>query len=58
MNKSIVLEHGKDGAWSWENTIYPTLAKQIHVHLDTTKFWDMGTPERLQKLEGFFNETR
>ena len=58
MNKSIVLEHGRDGAWSWENTIYPALAKQIHVHLDTTKFWDMGTPERLQKLEDFFNETR
>ena len=58
VNKSIVLEHGRDGAWSWENTIYPALAKQIHVHLDTTKFWDMGTPERLQKLEDFFNETR
>ena len=58
VNKSIVLEHGKEGAWSWENTIYPALAKQIHVHLDATKFWDMGTPERLQKLEDFFNETR
>ena len=58
VNKSIVLEHGRDGAWSWENTIYPALAKQIHVHLDSTKFWDMGTPERLQKLEDFFNETR
>ena len=58
VSKSIVMAHGKEGAWSWEKTIYPALADQIHVHLDATKFWDMGTPERLQKLEMFFNETR
>ena len=57
VSKSIVMAHGKAGAWSWEKTIYPALADQIHVHLDATKFWDMGTPERLQKLEIFFNKT-
>lgn len=58
VRKSILLEHGKDGHWSWEETIYPALSKMIHVHLDSTKFWDMGTPERLEKLDQFFNETR
>ena len=58
VSKSIVLEYGKDGQWSWENTVYPALANEIHVHLDSTKFWDMGTPERLEKLEQFFNESR
>ena len=58
VQKSIVLEHGKEGHWSWENTIYPTLSNKIHVHLDSTRFWDMGTPERLGKLDQFLNETR
>ena len=57
VSKSVVLEHGKDGPWSWENTIYSAMANEIHVHLDSTKFWDMGTPERLEKLEQFFNES-
>jgi NDP-sugar pyrophosphorylase family protein len=58
VKKSVLLNHGKEGPWSWENTIYPELSKEIRVHLDSTKFWDMGTPERLEKLEMFFNETR
>ena len=57
VSKSVVLKHGKDGPWSWENTIYSAMANEIHVHLDSTKFWDMGTPERLEKLEQFFNES-
>ena len=58
VSKSVVLEFGKDGPWSWENTVYSALSKGIHVHLDSTKFWDMGTPERLEKLDQFFNESR
>ena len=58
VKKSVLMDHGKEGSWSWENTIYPELSKEIRVHLDSTKFWDMGTPERLEKLETFFNETR
>ena len=57
VSKSVVLKHGKDGPWSCENTIYSAMANEIHVHLDSTKFWDMGTPERLEKLEQFFNES-
>ena len=55
--KSVVEEFGKEGPWSWENTVYPTLSQQIHIHLDSTKFWDMGTPERLEKLDQFFKES-
>jgi D-glycero-D-manno-heptose 1,7-bisphosphate phosphatase len=58
VKKSVLMNHGKEGSWSWENTIYPALSTEIHVHLDSTKFWDMGTPERLAKLENFFNEAR
>lgn len=57
VSKSVVLKHGKDGPWSWESTIYSAMANEIHVHLDSTKFWDMGTPERLEKLEQFFHES-
>jgi choline kinase len=58
VKKSVLMNHGKEGSWSWENTIYSALSTEIHVHLDSTKFWDMGTPERLAKLENFFNEAR
>ena len=27
--------------------------RQIGAYLDDTKFWDMGTPERLSKLTEF-----
>ena len=58
VKKSIVQEFGKGGKWSWEKTVYPTMSNNIHVHLDNTKFWDMGTPERLERLEEFFNKSR
>ena len=58
VSKSVVLEFGKDEPWSWENTVYSALAREIQIHLDSTKFWDMGTPERLEKLDQFFNESR
>ena len=57
VRKSVVLDHGKEGTWSWENTIYPALSTEIHVHVDSTQFWDIGTPERLERLEKFFNES-
>ena len=57
VRKSVIDEYGKEGKWSWEKTVYPTMSNNIHVHLDNTKFWDMGTPERLERLEEFFNES-
>ena len=56
VNKIIVTEHGKDGKWSWEETVYPILSGQITAHVDNTPFWDMGTPERLSRLEKFFQD--
>ena len=58
VKKAVVQEFGKEGHWSWEKTVYPTMSDNIHVHLDNTKFWDMGTPERLARLEEFLNKSR
>ena len=57
IEKSTVLQHGKDGTWSWEETAYSALSGQAVVHLDSTQFWDMGTPEGLELLENFLNES-
>lgn len=54
VDKAMVQKYGKDGKWSWEETVYPTLSGEIRAHLDDTPFWDMGTPERLANLENFF----
>ena len=58
VKKSVVEEFGQEGKWSWETTVYPALSNEIHVYIDNTKFWDMGTPERLERLEQFFNKSR
>ena len=58
VRKSLVEAFAKEGKWSWEKTVYPAIPNDIHVHIDNTKFWDMGTPERLKRLEQFFNESR
>jgi len=58
VKKSVVEEFGQEGKWSWETTVYPALSNEIYVHIDNTKFWDMGTPERLERLEQFFNKSR
>ena len=58
VSKRIVLLFGRDGKWSWEETVYPKLAGKIGAHMDNTKFWDMGTPERLTKLSEFFKAER
>ncbi len=54
VDKAVVQKYGKDGKWSWEETVYPILSGEIRAHLDDTPFWDMGTPERLASLENFF----
>ena len=53
VSKRIVLLFGRDGKWSWEETVYTKMSGKIGAHLDDTKFWDMGTPERLLKLTEF-----
>ena len=57
VEKGVLLEHGKDGTWSWEETVYPEMAMKASAYLDNTKFWDMGTPDRLERLEEFLNKT-
>ncbi|MBJ23527.1 MAG: hypothetical protein CMB64_02540 [Euryarchaeota archaeon] len=54
VSKSVVVKYGKLGKWSWEEIIYSKLSGKINVYLDNTKFWDVGTPERILKLEQFF----
>ncbi len=58
VSKRIVLLFGRDGKWSWEETVYPKLSGKIGAHVDNTKFWDMGTPERLTKLTEFLKLER
>ena len=57
VDKKVVEEYGKNGKWSWEETVYPALSGQIIAHIDNTKFWDMGTPKRLEKLENFLKKS-
>ena len=54
VKKSVIETYGKVGKWSWEQTVYPILSGKIIAHIDNTKFWDMGTPERLEILNQFF----
>ena len=58
VNKSVLVSFGKSKIWSWEETVYPQLSGKIHAHIDETPFWDMGTPERLERLEEFFDNRR
>ena len=58
VSKRIVLLFGRDGKWSWEETVYPKLSGKIGAHIDNTKFWDMGTPDRLTKLREFLKTER
>ena len=57
VDKKVIETFGKNGKWSWEETVYPALSGEIFAHIDNTKFWDMGTPERLQELENFFKKS-
>lgn len=58
VSKKLVLLFGKSGKWSWEERVYPALSGKIHAHIDDTKFWDIGTPERLSKLDNFLKHGR
>ena len=55
VSKKVVERFMKNGKWSWEQTVYPAMSGKIRAHIDNTKFWDMGTPERLKKLEDFLD---
>lgn len=57
VEKTTLLKHGKEGKWSWEETVYSALSGKAAVHLDDTTFWDMGTPERLASFEKFLKNT-
>lgn len=57
VDKEVIETYGKNGKWSWEETVYPALSGEITAHIDNTKFWDMGTPERLEELEYFFKKS-
>ena len=56
VERRVVEEFGKEGAWSWEEVVYESMAGSIAAHLDDTPFWDIGTPERLAKLQLFLDE--
>ena len=56
VDKKVIETYGKNGKWSWEETVYPALSGEITAHIDNTKFWDMGTPERLEVLNQFFKD--
>ena len=58
VDKSVLVKFGKSKKWSWEETVYPQMSGQIHAYIDETPFWDMGTPERLERLEKFFDGRR
>ena len=57
VKKELIETYGKEGKWSWEETVYPKLAGEIVAYFDDTPFWDMGTPERLSRLEEFFKQS-
>lgn len=56
VERSVLERFGREGPWSWEEEVYPSLSGMIAAHLDDSPFWDMGTPERLEMLEFFLNE--
>lgn len=53
VDREVLLEHGREGRWSWEQTVYPAMAGRIRAHLDDTPFFDIGTPERLALFEAW-----
>ncbi len=55
VSKKVVEQFIRNGKWSWEKTVYPAMSGKIRAHIDNTKFWDMGSPERLKKLEDFLD---
>ena len=56
VKKSVIETHGREGKWSWEETIYTALAGKMNAYVDNTAFWDMGTPERLSRFGEFLKQ--
>ena len=56
VEKALLEAHGREGFWSWEEVVYPSMSGLIAAHLDDTPFWDIGTPERLVLLDHFLKE--
>ena len=56
VERSVVLSHGREGFWSWEEEVYPSLSGFIAAHLDDSGFWDIGTPEGLGELDKFLQD--
>ena len=56
VERSVVLSHGREGFWSWEEEVYPSLSGFIAAHLDDSGFWDSGTPEGLDELDKFLQD--
>lgn len=56
VEKRVVEETGKEGSWSWEEVVYSSMAGSIGAHIDDSPFWDIGTPERLARLQEFLDK--
>ena len=56
IEKSVLERYGREGAWSWEEDVYQSMAGSIAAHVDDSPFWDIGTPERLFRLGRFLDE--
>ena len=57
IEKAVLERYGRGGSWSWEGEVYQSMAGSIAAHVDDSPFWDMGTPERLFRLERFLEES-
>ena len=57
VERSLLETHGKEGRWSWEERVYPVISGSICAYLDDTPFWDIGTPERLDSLTKFLEDS-
>ncbi len=58
VERSLLETYGGEGQWSWEECVYPAISGSISAYLDDSPFWDMGTPERLESLAKFLQDSR
>ena len=56
IEKTVLERNGRSGSWSWEGVVYRAMAGSIASHVDDSPFWDIGTPDRLSRLERFLDE--
>ncbi len=57
VERSLLERYGKEGRWSWEECVYTVISGSICAYLDDAPFWDMGTPERLESLAKFLEDS-